>query len=405
MVAPSSSPTPLAGVRVVELGALVAAPYCGMLLADLGADVVKIEPMEGETSRQFGPFIQDESAFFLSVNRGKRSVALDVRRPEGLDWARLLIDQSDVVFHNFRHGVASRLHLDYESLSVDHPELIYCAISAFGPTGPLSHRPGIDLIFQGESGMMSITGEEGQPPQKTATNVADVYAGTNAALCILAALAERNRTGRGTKIDVSLRDGIISMQATWNALFFADGTQPPRTGTSSPFTAPTQTFPTADGWLNVAVVSDRHWQRLCEALEMEPAVGEHPDFATNTLRVENQHRIAEIVGDVFEGHTTDHWLEILDRAGLPAGRVMSFGEVFADAQVRHNDMAVEFDHPEAGTVTTAGTPFWFGGTKAISPRPPPALGADTEQILAELGCSDGDLQALRQANVIPQRRP
>ncbi len=376
---------PLAGVRVVEFGNLVAAPFCGMLLSDLGAEVVKVEPLEGDMSRQLGPFLAGESAFFHSVNRGKRSLAADLRSAEVLPWILELVADSDVVVHNFRKGVAERLGIGYDDLAPSSPGLVYCAISAFGPEGPSSDRAGIDLIFHGESGMMSITGEEGQVPQKTATNVADVYAGTNAALAVAAALHERERTGNGARIDVSLRDGIIAMQATWNALFFATGVQPPRLGTASPFTAPTQAFRTADGRLLLAIVTDRHWERLCKVLSLPTHVCADPDFSSNELRVTNRERVARVVESVLRSDTTEAWLARLSEAGLPAGRILDFEEVFSDEQVLHSGMKATYRRPN-GEVTVTGTPFWLDGAKALAERHPPLLGEHSSEVLAELGC-------------------
>ena len=383
---------------MVEFGNLVAAPFCGMLLADLGADVVKVEPTDGDMSRELGPFLKDESGFFLSVNRGKRSVAIDVREPAARRWVVELVRKSDVLVHNFRKGVAERLGLGYDDLAPSHPSLVYCAISAFGPDGPGSDRAGIDLIFQGESGMIGITGEEGQDPLKTATNVADVYAGTNAALSISAALASPERRGR--RIDVSLRDGLVSMQATWNALYFATGRQPPRVGTASPFTAPTQAFKTSDGWLLVAIVSDKHWHRLCETLDLDDEVTRDPDFSTNDLRVANRERLALLIGEALSTDTTDAWLERLEAAGLPSGRIMSFEEVFADPQVAHNEMEVTYQHARVGPVTVQGSPLWVDGDKAIAARPPPALGQHSREVLSELGCADVEISELLAAGLL-----
>jgi crotonobetainyl-CoA:carnitine CoA-transferase CaiB-like acyl-CoA transferase len=372
-----------------------------MLLADLGADVVKVEPLTGDMAREFGPFVEGQSAFFLSVNRGKRSLAVDLKAEEARNWVVELARGSDVVFHNYRKGVAERLGLGYDDLGPSNPGLVYCTISAFGPDGPQADRPGIDLIFQGESGMMSITGEEGQGPQKTATNVADVYAGTNAALCITAALRERERTGAGRRVDVSLRDGLIAMQATWNALYFATGRQPPRIGTASPFTAPTQAFRTADGHLLLAIVSDRHWLRLCDTLGVAELAND-PDFATNEQRVANRERLATIVADIFATDTTDAWLVKLNRAGLPAGRPMSFDEVFAAPQVRHNEMVVTYAHVRAGPIRVQGTPFWLDGDKPLTELPPPALGQHTRQVLGELGCPKDEIDRLAAAGLIAE---
>jgi crotonobetainyl-CoA:carnitine CoA-transferase CaiB-like acyl-CoA transferase len=377
-------PAPLRGVRVVEFGNLIAAPHAAMMLADLGADVVKVEPPGGDLGRGFGPYRNGESVFFLSANRGKRSMVLDLATETGVEAARELCATADVVVHNLRKGAMERRGLGYEDLAAGNPGLVYAAVSAFGWTGPESDRAGIDVVFQGESGMMSITGDPDSPPGKTATTIGDYVAATNAALAVTAALVERAATGRGRRVDVSLRDGIIAVQGGWNALAFHAGTQPPKTGTASPFLAPNQAFPTADGHLTVAIVSDRHFRILCDALA-------HPDLAarypTNEERLAGRDALAAELGTVFRTKSTDEWLAVLAPLGMPVGRVRSLPEVFADPQVRHNEMVVDLQHPALGTVAVTGSPLRFDGGQAMTTRPPPRLGEHTAEIFAELGLS------------------
>ena len=381
----SSSARPLEGVRVLELGALVAAPYCGMLLADLGADVIKIEPPQGDMARHFAPFVAGESAFFMSVNRRKRSVVLDLKQPEAVAWVHELVKRSDVVLHNYRVGVAERIGAGYEELAALNPGLVYCAISGFGPSGPMARRPAIDLLFQAESGMMAITGEQDGSPVKVGTNAADVYAATTAAACISAALVERARTGLGQRVDVSLRDAFLALQACWFTSFLATGTQPERLGAGSPFTAPTDVFPTMDGCIVLAVVNSRHWRILCGVLGLDHLVDDGR-FVGNEARVANASQLREIVSEALAGRSTEQWIELFDEAGIPAGRVYDYQQVVADEQVRHNAMVLEFDHPAAGTVRTQGVPFWLDGEKNPDPAPPPTLGRHTREVLVELGC-------------------
>lgn len=389
----SATARPLEGVRVLEFGALVAAPYCGMLLADLGAEVIKVEPPEGDMARHFAPFIKGESAFFMSVNRRKRSVVLDLKQSEELAWANEIARQADVVLHNYRVGVAERIGLGYDELASLNPRLIYCAISGFGPTGPMARRPAIDLLFQAESGMMAITGERDGSPVKVGTNAADVNAATTAAACINAALVARARTGRGTRVDVSLRDAFLALQACWFTSFLATGEQPERLGAGSPFTAPTDVFPTQDDCIVLAVVNGKHWRILCGVLGLERLV-EDSRFNSNKARVENSAELRDLVSEVLATRSTEHWIRTFDGAGIPAGQVYDYRQVCEDEQIRHNQMVLGFDHPIAGTVRTQGVPFWLDAAKNAGPAPSPTLGQHTREVLVEAGCSPTDADRL-----------
>jgi crotonobetainyl-CoA:carnitine CoA-transferase CaiB-like acyl-CoA transferase len=375
---------PYEGLRVVELGSLVSVPYCGMLLGDLGAEVIKVEPPAGDMAREFGPFVGGESVFFLSVNRNKRSVVLDLKDPAARERLLALIDTADVVLHNFRVGVAERLGLGYEVLAERNPRLVYCAVSAFGPDGPDAQRPGVDLIFQAESGMLGVTGEEGGAPVKIGTNAADVYGATTAAACIGAALHRRGADGAGCRIDVSLRDALLALQACWAAIHLNHGEQPPRLGTASPFTAPTEVFEAADGPVAVAVVNERHWQRFCTALELGEAIAADPRFGSNVARVEHRRQLRALLAPRFAERTVAAWVERFGEEGIPVGRVMGYEAVFEDPQVRHRGMLLEVEHERAGTIRLQGSPFAFDGVGVTAPAPPPALGADTDDVLAGL---------------------
>lgn len=377
---------PLAGVTVLEMGALVAAPFCGMLLADMGANVIKLEPPEGDMARYFAPFVHDESAFFMSVNRGKRSVQLDLKDRSDRECARTIASQADVVLHNFRSGVVERLGLSYQDLSPLNQGLVYCGISGFGPTGPMATRPGIDLLFQAESGMIAITGTEAGPPVKVGTNAADVYAATTAAFAISSALVQRASSGRGTEIHVSLRDAFLALQACWFTSYLATGQQPSRLGSGSPFTAPTDVYRAQDGDIVLAVVNDKHWRIFCEALELSDLVDD-PRLTTNASRVAHAELLRDRVNAALSTRTVTEWQEMLDRAGIPVGRVLTYDDVCSDQQIEHNEMIVELDHHSLGTIRVQGSPIWLAGLKQMSRVAPPTLGQHTAEILHEFGCS------------------
>jgi crotonobetainyl-CoA:carnitine CoA-transferase CaiB-like acyl-CoA transferase len=382
---------PLTGIRVVEFANLVAGPYAGMLLADLGADVVKVETPAGDLARGFGPYLDGESAFFLAVNRGKRSIALDPKHPAARSWLDRLVGGADVVLHNLRRGAMERMGYGEDRVREMNPKVVYAVVSAFGPDGPYADRAGIDVIFQAESGMVSITGHPDDPPQKTATTIGDYVAATNAALAICAALFEREREGRGRRVDVSLRDGLLAVQSGWWALYFASGRQPERTGTASPFLAPNQIFPTADGHMALAIVSDRHFAILCEELG-RPDLSER--YPTNADRMEGRNELIEALTAIFTTDTTEAWVERLDAAGLPVGRVLDFAGVEADPQIAHNEMVAEWDHPKIGKVKGIGSPMRVDGTAARAETAPPALGQHTREVLEELGAPPAEVDRL-----------
>ena len=394
---------PLSGTRVVEIGNLVGAPYAGMALADLGAEVIKVEPPAGDLSRAFPPFNGGESAFFAALNRGKRSVALRPRRPEARRWLIELVRTADVVVHNLRHGAMERLDLGEPEVREINPAVIYAVVSAFGSDGPAAARPGIDLVFQAESGMISLTGHAGDPPQKVATTIADFLAGTNISLLICAALVERARTGRGKKVEVSLRDGLVAVQSTWNAIALAEGGQPSRLGTASAFTAPNQLFKASDGFLALAVVADAHFLRLCDVID-RPDLAER--FPTNPDRVAHRQELAEELGAVFSTMQVDAWIEKIAAAGIPVGRVLSLPEVMDDPQALHQQMFYRESHPRLGDLTRTGSPFRVNSESARSHRPAPALGEHTAEVLAELGADAAEITELEAAEaVIIGKRP
>lgn len=362
---------------MVEFGNLIAGPYAAMLLADLGADVIKVEPPEGDLGRTFGPEIQGESAFFLAHNRGKRSVVLDLHVAPDRERAVQLCSRSDVVISNLRGGSLERYGLDHASIASVNPGIVYAIISAFGADGPYADRAGIDIVFQAESGMISITGEEGGPTGKTATTIADYVGGTNAAMAICAALVERADTGKGRQIEVSLRDGLMAVQGGWNAIAFAGSERQTRVGTGSPFLAPNQIFATSEGELALAIVSDRHFAILADVLSRPDLLEK---FSTNAERMERLPVLTAALGDEFIKHPATEWVELLGAAGLPVGQVLTLPEVWGDPQVLHNRMVVEYDHPNGGRFRAIGSPIRSAGQPLLTTRRPPRLGEHTDLV-------------------------
>jgi len=383
---------PLHGTLVVEFGNLIAAPYAAMLLADLGARVIKVEPPDGDLARRFGPFQNGESVFFMAMNRGKESLALDTK-----DWVSKrvldnLVKKADVVISNLRLGAMQRLGLG-EARAFDlNPKLIYAVVSAFGPDGPYARRAGIDIVFQGESGMISISGDPKDGPHKTATSIGDYLAGTNLALAVSAALA--GKRSKGCRIDVSLRDGVMAVQSGWNALAFASGEQPLRTGTASPFIAPNQVFEASDAPFTLAIVSDRHFELLTDALERSDLAKDYP---TNESRMANRIQLTRRLSNVFKTETAEYWIDLLEQVGLPAGRVLTLAEAFNDPQARHNEMLVEFEHPIAGGIKVTGSPIRVDGIPARTDLAPAILGQHTKSILHELGVDNSTIEQMVEA--------
>lgn len=385
----AGSRAPLHGTFVVEFGNLIAAPYAAMLLADLGARVIKVEPTEGDLGRRFGPYHNGESAFFMMANRGKESLAIDPN-----DWISKrvldnLVRKADALVHNLRPGAMERMGFGEDRARQLNPKLIYASISAFGAVGPYAERAGVDIVFQGESGMISITGETKDGPRKTATTIGDYVAGTNAALALAAALGEKPRQWR--RIDVSLRDGVMAVQSAWNALAFARGEQPERTGTASPYLAPNQVFQASDAPFTLAIVSDRHFRVLAETLDQPDLADTYP---SNEERMANRDKLARRLGKVFSTEPADHWVSLLGDAGLPVGHVLTLTEALSDPQARHNEMVIEYDHPVAGRVRTTGSPIHLDGSPARAGSMPPALGQHTRDLLGELGLDDGTIEQM-----------
>jgi len=391
----------LAGLTVLDLSRVLSGPFATMTLADLGADVVKIEqPGTGDDTRQWGPPFQgDEAAYFLSVNRNKRSLALDLKSADGLALVRDLARRADVVVENFRPGTAARLGLGYDDLAAENPGLVYASISGYGQTGPDSHRAGYDAIAQARSGIMSVTGEADGPPVRVGVSSADLVAGMWAVIGILAALRERDRSGQGQWVDISLLDGSVSWLTYVASGYFATGTRPPRYGSAHPTIAPYQGFATKDGDLMLAVGNDAIWRRFAPVAGLADLL-EDPRFTTNPLRVEHRDELLPLVADAMAARTSVEWVEVLDAAGVPVGPIQTVDEVVTDPQVLAREMIGEVKHPTAGTVRTIGCPVRLTATPPQVRTAPPLLGQHTDDVLAELGVDQERLVALRASGAV-----
>jgi len=377
----------LEGIRVVELAHIMAGPVAGMMLADLGADVIKVEKLPGgdDTRRMQPPMVGDQSAAFLMMNRNKRGIALDLKSEPGKEALRRLLSTADVLIENYRMGTLDKLGFGYDAVHALNPRLVYCSLSGFGRTGPYAARGGFDLVAQGMSGLMGITGEgPGRAPVKVGAPVTDITAGILAAMGILAALQARTRTGEGQMVDTSLFEAGI-VQTYWqSAIALATGNSPGPLGSGHPLNAPYQAFATKDGWINVGAANQKSWLKLIECLEA-PQLAADPRFASNADRMGNLLALVDALTPLFAARTTAEWLELFDRMGMPAGPVFSIQDMLADPQTRARDMVVATDHPTLGRVETLGAPVKLSATPARVTRAAPTLGQHTDEILRELG--------------------
>ena len=392
----------LSGVRVLDLTRALAGPYCTLMLGDYGADVIKIElPGRGDDTRHWGPpYIDGESAYFLSINRNKRSLTLNLKDPAGREVFMRLTRNADVVVENFTPGVVNRLGIDYEAVKAENPRIVYSSISGFGQTGPYREKPAYDQMMQGLGGIMSLTGDPDGQPQKTGVALADIGAGMLAAYAVMTALFHRERTGEGQYIDVSMLDLQVAWLTYQAATYFATDTPPPRVGAAHPNLVPYQAFKCADGkYINVAVGNERFWQRFCKALGREDLV-EMPEYAQNKDRVKNRDQLVALLQQEFDTRSTNRWVDILEEAGVPCGPINDLADVFSDPQVKARDMLLEVQHPSAGKIKQTGIPIKFSATPGSIDSPPPLLGQHSKEILLELGYSQDEVEALEQQEVI-----
>ena len=386
---------PLSGVRVVDLTRVMTGPYCTMMLGDMGADVIKVElPGKGDDTRAWGPPFQDgESTYFLSVNRNKRSIALDLKSESGKDALWKLIDGADVVVENFSPGTCGRLGFGYEAVRERNPGIVYASISGFGQTGPSANRTAYDLIVQGMSGMMSITGQPGGMPTKLGIPIADITAGMFAAYSVVAALFDRERSGEGRYIDVSMLGGQVALLTYQAGIYFATGETPVPLGNAHPIVAPYDTFKTADGYVNIAVGNDSMWQRFCIAFGVEDATCDER-FESNAGRITNKVALYEAVDRAIGSRPTDEVVNTLDAFGVPCGPIYDVEQVFSDPQADAAGLQQRSPHATLGSIQQTGFPYHLSGNDLEIRHGPPTLGQHTREVLAEIGYTGQEIERL-----------
>ena len=392
----------LQDVRVLDLTRALAGPFCTLMLGDYGADVVKIElPGTGDDTRSWGPpFIGEESAYFLSINRNKRSLTLNFKEPEAIEIFLQLVQKADVVVENFTPGVMRRFGLDYPAVKSANPQIIYCSISGFGQDGPYQNRPAYDQIMQGVSGLMSITGEADGDPQKVGIAVSDIGAGMWAAFAVMTALHHRERTGEGQHIDISMLDAQIAWLTYQAAYYFANNEPPQRLGAAHPTLVPYQAFMSQDGkYVNVAVGSERIWDRFCEGIDWAD-LKTNPEFALNGDRVRNRATLVPMLQEYFLTKPASHWVEVLQAVNVPAGPINDLADVFSDPQVLHRQMLLEMPHPTLKSIKQTGLPLKFSATPGGLDRHPPLLGEHNQEILKDLGYSAAAVERLAEQSII-----
>ncbi len=393
---------PLAGLRVLELAHVMAGPTCGLMLADLGADVIKVERVPGgdDTRRSVPPEINGESAAYLMMNRNKRGIALDLKHPGAREALLRLVRQADVLIENYRHDTMAKLGLGYDALAAVNPALIYCEISGFGRTGPYAERGGFDLIAQGMSGLMSITGEgPGRPPVKVGAPVTDITAGILAALGCVSAYVERQRTGKGQRVDTSLFEAGITHTYWQSAIAFATGVAPGPMGSAHPLNAPYQAFETEDGWINIGAANAPNWDRFTRVIGA-PELRDDPRFKDNRGRMANLALLVETLTPYLKKRKSAEWLARFEEVGLPAGPVLSVTDMHADPQAQARQMIVETVHPKAGRTKAIGLPIKFSETPGGIRGPAPPFGQHTREVLREAGYADAEIDDLAKSGAV-----
>ena len=396
-----TKPLPLDGIRVLDFTQILAGPFCTMLLGDMGADVIKIEkPNGGDDTRRYGPpFINGESAAFMGLNRNKRSIVLDLKSPEGIAIARHMLEEADVMIQNFRPGAMNRIGLGYEDVKKENPCIIYCTVSGFGTTGPYKNKAGFDLVAQGMSGLMSITGFSDSPPAKVGVPIADLNAGMFSANAILSAYIYRLKTGKGQHVDASLLDSGIAYTLYESASYFATGEVARPVGSAHRMIAPYQAFATSDGYINIGAANQSNWERMCRAIGREDLL-EHPRFSSNAERMIHIEELTPIMEETFITQTKDYWAELLEKAGVPCGPIYDMAQVYSDPHVQARDMAVELEHPIAGKIRNIGVPVKLSETPGSIRMPAPALGQHTDEVLSQFGYSHDEVAQFRESGAV-----
>ncbi len=396
---------PLAGMRVIELAHIMAGPVCGLMLADMGAEVIKVEKLDGDdTRRTVPPALDGESAAYMMMNRGKRGLSLDLKSPEGVAVLRRLLGKADALIENYRAGTMERLGLGYESLREEFPGLVYCSLSGFGRSGPYADRAGFDLVAQGMSGLMSVTGEgPGRPPMKCGPPVTDITAGILAAMGVLAAYTRRLKTGQGQVVDTSLFEAGITHTYWQSAIAMATGVAPGPMGSAHPLNAPYEAFETADGWITIGAANQTNWLRMLKAVGME-GLAEDPRFALNRDRMANREVLAATLAPAFRERSSQDWLGRLEAEGVPAGPVLDVNAMHRDPQTLAREMVVEVEHSRVGRMKTLGLPVKFSETPGRVHGPAPLLGEHSRAILAEAGYDEAAIDDLIARGIVRETR-
>ena len=406
-------PAPLSGLRVLDLSRVLAGPWCGQIMADLGCEVIKVErPGRGDDTRGWGPpNLKDaegrdtgEAGYYLAANRGKKSLTLDIASPEGQEIARALARKSDILIENYKVGSLKKYGLDYDSLHAIHPGLIYCSITGFGQTGPYAERPGYDVMAQAMGGLMSVTGERddrpGGGPQRVGVAVSDIFTGVYSAVAILAALHHRDKTGAGQHLDMALLDVTLAIMSNQALNYLVSGVAPGRIGNEHPNVVPYQAFPTKDFHIVLAVGNDAQFARFCD-IAGRPELAKDPRFATNSQRIVHRATIIPIVAEIMTEKTRAEWMEALEQAGIANGPINTLDQVFDNPQVKARGMKIALPHPVAGSVPLVASPLRFSETPVAYDRAPPTVGQHTDEVLRDLlGFADGKIKVLREMKVV-----